>query len=427
MMFDADNAGDGNGAGSRPPRVSVAGGQAYRALVPGGRASRPTMNPTQMAEANGGQDARPPTPRPQSPGGRASRPTVSPMQTAATNGGQDARPPTKGGQGANSTKTRVLTSHPPEATTQVSAPKGYYRRGRKHPPHLDYPEKLQHIIFRLAGSLPQAFLDRIKRDQSAGTVAEDGYGAELLLALEEGHGPTWLARPEIADVVQRALEYFGGERYDLHTWCIMPNHVHVLLRPRGGFSLCGILQSWKSFTAKKCNEILGRSGTFWQDDYFDRYMRDQADVEATAAYILNNGGRNSAGDQATGTGRAGGRASRPTVSPMQTAATNGGQDARPPTPPPKSSGGRASRPTMNPTQVAEANGGQDARPPTPPPKSSGGRASRPTVSPMQTATTNGGQDARPPTKGSRDTSPPTARPSTKRTPSSQTASSEDIV
>jgi hypothetical protein len=190
--------------------------------------------------------------------------------------------------------------------------------------------------------------------------------------------------------VQGALEHFDGERYDLHAWCIMPNHVHVLLRPRSGASLCGILQSWKSYTAKKCNEILGRSGSFWQDDYFDRYMRDQADVEATAAYILNNGGRNSVEDQAM----AGGRASRPTTSPMRLAVTNGGQDARPP----------------------------KTRPPTARPQSSGGRASRPATSPMQLSVANGGQDARPPTKGGRDAPPPT-----KPTPSSETGSSKDIV
>ncbi len=280
----------------------------------GGRASRPT-------EPTGRQDARPPIPT----GGQDACPPIP-------TGGQDACPPIPtGGQDAcPPIPTGGQDARPPRGAT---APKGYYRRGEKHPPHMDHPEKMQHVIFRLAGSMPAEYLARIKHAFASGSLTDEEYRATVEAKLDEGHGPTWLSQREIAEVVQNALEYFDGDRYDLHTWSIMPNHVHVLMRPREGNSLPNILHSWKSLTAKKCNAILGRSGAFWQDDYFDRYMRDYADVVRTAAYILNNRGWTSHGNHAS-------------------------LEDQPPTERHGSSGCRASRPT-------EPTGGQDARPPIP--------------------------------------------------------------
>ena len=68
---------------------------------------------------------------------------------------------------------------------------------------------------------------------------------------------------------------FDGERYALHAWVVMPNHVHVLCGPAEGWSLPDLVQAWKSYTAKRANTALGRHGTLWQDDFFDRYVRDR--------------------------------------------------------------------------------------------------------------------------------------------------------
>src|SRR5581483_10984806 len=63
-----------------------------------------------------------------------------------------------------------------------------------------------------------------------------------------------------------------GQRYRLLAWCLMPNHVHVVMDMlEGKASLGAIVRSWKSFTARRANEQLGRSGAFWHADYFDRY------------------------------------------------------------------------------------------------------------------------------------------------------------
>ena len=71
-------------------------------------------------------------------------------------------------------------------------------------------------------------------------------------------------------------------------WCLMPNHVHVIIEIVAGHSLTDIVRSWKSFTARKANDQLGRSGPFWHPDYFDRYMRNEAHLAQTVEYVELN-------------------------------------------------------------------------------------------------------------------------------------------
>ena len=103
----------------------------------------------------------------------------------------------------------------------------------------------------------------------------------------------------IAREVSNALLHFEGLRYNLAAWCVMPNHVHALVRPfaemanTGGTpvphsELQGILHSWKSFTAKEANKLLRRSGDFWQAEYYDHLIRDEADFLHAVRYVLNN-------------------------------------------------------------------------------------------------------------------------------------------
>ena len=53
-------------------------------------------------------------------------------------------------------------------------------------------------------------------------------------------------------------------------------------------SLSDIVQGWKSFTSKKINAVLGRTGKIWQADYWDRYIRNDEHYAAAVKYIQNN-------------------------------------------------------------------------------------------------------------------------------------------
>jgi REP element-mobilizing transposase RayT len=134
----------------------------------------------------------------------------------------------------------------------------------------------------LADSLPRNLGAEIARKP------EDDRVRAIDLALDEGHGKRALADARVAAMVQQALLNFDADRYRLIAWCVMPNHVHALVEMRPGNSLDRITHSWKSFTAKEANRLLGRTGAFWAPEYFDRFMRDTDHLARTAAYIEAN-------------------------------------------------------------------------------------------------------------------------------------------
>jgi REP element-mobilizing transposase RayT len=71
----------------------------------------------------------------------------------------------------------------------------------------------------------------------------------------------------------------------------MPNHVHVVhvvMTPRQDWSVSKTVFSWKSFTASRANALLGRHGTFWQPDYFDRFIRNEQHFAAAVSYVEQN-------------------------------------------------------------------------------------------------------------------------------------------
>jgi REP element-mobilizing transposase RayT len=88
--------------------------------------------------------------------------------------------------------------------------------------------------------------------------------------------------------VEGALKFFDRQRYELFCWCVMPNHVHALVQPIGSHQLSDIEHSWKSYTAHRANELLGRSGEFWQEECYDHLIRDDEDLSHAVDYILAN-------------------------------------------------------------------------------------------------------------------------------------------
>lgn len=69
----------------------------------------------------------------------------------------------------------------------------------------------------------------------------------------------------------------------------MPNHVHLLVEPSAAAEpLKKTLRGWKWHTAKKANRLLGRTGPFWQSDWFDRWSRNDSETARMRDYIRNN-------------------------------------------------------------------------------------------------------------------------------------------
>ncbi len=180
---------------------------------------------------------------------------------------------------------------------------GYHHRG--YLPHLKVSGAAYFVTFRLADSLPRDVVLRLKerREDLLRRAAEEDpndltqarrelfawYAAEVDTTLDQHHGAAWLRQPVVAQLVFAALRHFDGSRYTLHAACVMPNHVHAVLRPLGTHALESILHSWKSFTAPKANRILGRVGhPFWQHESYDHWIRDDADFAHCVRYTEEN-------------------------------------------------------------------------------------------------------------------------------------------
>lgn len=159
---------------------------------------------------------------------------------------------------------------------------------RGYLPHYDADATLQLITFRLADSLPSETLERLAKlspDDSTLRKRIEEY-------LDAGAGSSVLAKHSNAGVVQTALHHFHQQRYLLHAWIVMPNHVHVLIEPLLSHSIRDIVHSWKSFTGKKLAEsepqLIRKNGRIWQPDYFDRYIRDERHYHSAVLYIHEN-------------------------------------------------------------------------------------------------------------------------------------------
>lgn len=81
---------------------------------------------------------------------------------------------------------------------------------------------------------------------------------------------------------------------DLHAAVIMPDHVHLIFTPlidqtiAEVVPLARIMRSIKGASAHLINRSMGRSGTVWQQESFDRVLRSSEKLDEKTQYIVNN-------------------------------------------------------------------------------------------------------------------------------------------
>jgi REP element-mobilizing transposase RayT len=160
---------------------------------------------------------------------------------------------------------------------------GWHQRG--YLPHRDEPGLTQLVTFRLYDSMP---LSRRTEWESILKIEDvRDRRTNLERYFDRGAGECWLARPDIAKCAENALLYFNTQRYQLHAWVIMPNHIHIIVKI-GNAPLAKLMQSWKQFISRESNKLLNRKGDFWQREYWDTYMRDENQMLTATKYIENN-------------------------------------------------------------------------------------------------------------------------------------------
>ena len=175
------------------------------------------------------------------------------------------------------------------------------RKDARHLPHWRLDGAFYFLTWRLADSLPQeklrvwkaereAWLVKHPKPWSADTMLDyrESFPKRLESWLDAGYGACHLRSPRCAEIVADSLHHFDGERYDLASFVIMPNHVHALFQLRNAAALESVTHSWKSYSAKQINKTLGRSGTLWQQESWDHLLRGIPHLDRCLSYIALN-------------------------------------------------------------------------------------------------------------------------------------------
>lgn len=173
-------------------------------------------------------------------------------------------------------------------------------------PHWRQPGITYFITFRLNDSLPREVVEEAKREKDAWDrrLAQQTVPDELLQeeyaawqrrtwrktesVMDQSHGSCVLRDPSARQLVADALLFFENERSSMHGFVIMPNHVHLTARALGDHQIEDVLKSWKGFTSREINKMLGQKGQLWQEDNWNRIIRDEAHWMKVMRYIASN-------------------------------------------------------------------------------------------------------------------------------------------
>jgi len=187
---------------------------------------------------------------------------------------------------------------------------------RRHLPHITPSGVDYFVTFHLAGSLPVPVLRELGRKyhqplktmdlefRASGIRPPDDaeqrsrlrklYFAGYDDALHAQKTLRWLNDDRVAQIVQNIILSLEKEQhYDLWCYTIMPNHIHILFQHPSAsaegdaFELRKTMQLLKGRSAVLSNRLLGRHGSFWQDESFDHVVRGN-EFERIVFYILNN-------------------------------------------------------------------------------------------------------------------------------------------
>ena len=186
-------------------------------------------------------------------------------------------------------------------------------------PHIHPADGIFFITFRLVDSLPKSVLNKFMIEKEAAILhsrlenddiinkelkynIEKKYFDKFDQLLKNGAGKCWLKQPKIAQLVSNKIHSYDPTRYKLMCYCIMPNHVHLLIEPNKvnliiksnkygasrNYYLTETLRLLKGSTARLCNNVLDRTGVFWQHESYDHYIRNEREFIRTIRYILYN-------------------------------------------------------------------------------------------------------------------------------------------
>ena len=79
-----------------------------------------------------------------------------------------------------------------------------------------------------------------------------------------------------------------GNFYILGAAVVMPDHVHIPIRSMEGYDLSRIMKGIKGASSRKINLHRGTTGTVWQDESWDRIVRNAEEFDEKLQYMADN-------------------------------------------------------------------------------------------------------------------------------------------
>jgi REP element-mobilizing transposase RayT len=179
---------------------------------------------------------------------------------------------------------------------------------RRRLPHFQHDDATYFVTSRLFDSLPAHLIEKLAIEHESRkatlrrTVASE---TEFLFRLDEENrrhfgkmdrflhqiesGSHFFRDPKLAAFFLESALFQHQKQYDLICQTVMSNHVHLVFSVRvNGLPLHTIMGSLKKYTSRRCNEFLNRRGAFWQDENWDRIVRDADELERIVGYVLEN-------------------------------------------------------------------------------------------------------------------------------------------
>ena len=160
---------------------------------------------------------------------------------------------------------------------------------RRNLPHRTQPGCTYFLTWRQADCVPKEVLEEWKQERQRWLAShpfpwtdrtQREYDMKYVRRIErwadQGRGSCLCRLPSIRHGIVEALQHFDRQRYILDGFVVMPNHVHVLVRPLSGHALSRILHSWKSFTAHAICRKMRVKGPVWMDESFNHAVRSLA-------------------------------------------------------------------------------------------------------------------------------------------------------
>ncbi|HUG20560.1 MAG TPA: transposase [Planctomycetaceae bacterium] len=172
---------------------------------------------------------------------------------------------------------------------------------QRHLPHWRQDGATYFVTFRLIDSLPQEKLDFLKRIRTEWERTHPAHHNEAdwtALAreittraegwLDEGYGVCHFRERKWADELKERLFHFQEDRYLISCWAIMPNHCHLVIRPFDDEPLEDLVGAMKRHSARRINRELSLNGAVWEQEFYDRIIRDEEHLWRVIQYIGRN-------------------------------------------------------------------------------------------------------------------------------------------